>query len=145
MAATRSGNESIMKPHKCEKGFTLIELLTVIIIVAILAAVSAPIYMNYIKNARATDAQTAISAIYTAEKVYSQKHDGEWVDVSILENPDNPELTLDPATKQNWQFEVQISEKKIIATSTENMPGGAGKEVRFDAQNGKFEGYGITE
>ena len=126
-------------------GFTLIELLTVLIIVAILAAVSAPIYMNYIKSARAADAQTAISAIYTAEKVWSQKNTGEWVDLAILEDPNNPELTIDQSTKKNWQFEVQPGEKKIMATSTENMPGGAGKEIRFDSQNGKFEGYGITE
>ena len=58
-----------MKASLNQKGFSLIEVLVVCVIVAILAAVSIPLYMGYINNQRATTvnnlAETAAAAANT--------------------------------------------------------------------------------
>jgi len=129
-----------------ESGFTLIEVLVVVIIVAILAAVAFPIYQNYVKGAYASDAQSAIGSIWNAAQMYYQDR-GEW--------PDDVEGQLEPkyiqmksATKRQWVFTIigggdGISE--ITALSTEEMKQGAGHEVRYETENGKFTGYGFDE
>jgi len=53
-----------------QKGFTLMELMVVIVIVAILAAVAVPLYINYVKDARRTEAKAAVGALATAEEEY---------------------------------------------------------------------------
>ena len=59
--------------RKNQKGFTLMELMVVIVIVAILAAVAAPLYTNYVKDSKRTEAKGAIGAVITAEQTYYQK------------------------------------------------------------------------
>ena len=54
------------------RGFTLMELMVVIVIVAILAAVAVPLYINYVDDAKRTEAKGAIGAIITAEQTYFQ-------------------------------------------------------------------------
>jgi type IV pilus assembly protein PilE len=49
------------------------ELMVVIVIVAILAAVAVPLYINYVKDAQRTEAKAAIGAIATAEQAYYLK------------------------------------------------------------------------
>lgn len=44
---------------KMKKGFTLVEVLVVAVIIAILAAVGVPLYMNYVKDARKGVAENA--------------------------------------------------------------------------------------
>ena len=55
-----------------QRGFTLMELMVVIVIVAILAAVAVPLYINYVKDARRTEAKGAIAAIISAQQVHYQ-------------------------------------------------------------------------
>ena len=55
------------------KGFTLMELMVVIVIVAILAAAALPLYTNYVKDSKRTEAKGAIGAVITAEQTYFQK------------------------------------------------------------------------
>ena len=47
-----------------EKGFTLVELMIVIVIVGILSAVALPNFLNQTTKARATEAQSSISAAF---------------------------------------------------------------------------------
>lgn len=132
--------------HSATNGFTLVEVLAVLIIVAILAGVGTPIYLNYIKSARSADAQTTISAIVTANKIHYQKF-GEYVgDVESLKEKRGVEI--DPATDLNWKFEIGASGSQfssVRAVSTEEMPGGAGKNVEYNVQTGQFSGYGIDD
>lgn len=128
--------------NKSEKGFTLIEIMAVLIIVAILAAVSAPAYIKYVKSARAAEAQTAISAYYTALKVYYQKF-GKYTS-----SPEELDIEVDEATLNSWTFSIGASENDLTtlqATSTENMPGGAGRVVTYDVKTGEWTGYGVDE
>ncbi len=116
--------------------------MAVLIIVAILAAVSAPAYIKYVKSARAAEAQTAISAYYTASKVYYQKYD------KYSSSPEDLDLKVDDATLNSWTFTIGASESELTtiqATSTENMPGGAGKIITFDVKTGEWTGYGVDE
>ncbi len=59
--------------NRNQKGFTLMELMVVIVIVAILAAVAVPLYTNYVKDSKRTEAKGAIGAVITAEQTYYQK------------------------------------------------------------------------
>ena len=125
------------------KGFTLIELLAVLIIVSILAAISAPVYMKYVEYARAAEVQTAMAAIKTGLMVYNQNNGRFTRDIDELKN--SGDVTIDDAIASKWTFEILASDNEfegIQATSTDKMPGGAGKQVRFQANTGDFVGYG---
>ena len=123
-------------------GFTMIEIMVVVVIVAILAAIALPIYLDYVQSSYASEARTVISNVHNAAKMYYQTR-GEWPgDVEQLERAG--QLDLDRSTKLKWTFELQLPDS-ISATSTEEMQGGAGKIVSFDALTGKFTGYGSAE
>src|SRR5262245_28186213 len=49
------------------------ELMVVIVIVAILAAVAVPLYINYVKDAKRSEAKGAMAAIISAEQVAYQR------------------------------------------------------------------------
>ncbi|HEY9738697.1 MAG TPA: type IV pilin-like G/H family protein [Trichocoleus sp.] len=54
----------------CSAGFTLIEMLVVIIIVAILAAIALPAFINQARRAQQGEALTYIGAINRAQQAY---------------------------------------------------------------------------
>lgn len=57
-----------------ERGFTLVELMVVIVIVAIMAAIAVPLYTNYIKDARRSEAANGLAAVATAQQTYYQRN-----------------------------------------------------------------------
>lgn len=130
----------MLKRLRDHKGFTLVEVLVVVVILAILAAIAVPIYLRYVESARAGEAQEAIGAIWAASKVFFAEH-GYWAsDPRQLQD-----LQLDPITEERWTFAIVPGARginSITATSTGQMPGGAGKVVTFDATTGKWSGYG---
>jgi prepilin-type N-terminal cleavage/methylation domain-containing protein len=130
----------MLTKHRNAKGFTLVEVLVVVVILAILAAIAVPIYLHYVESARAGEAQEAIGSIWSALKV-EHAETGQWkTDIRQLRK-----LTLDPITIDRWHFTIvpgANSIRTITATSTGRMPGGGGKTVRFDAQEGRWSGYG---
>ena len=127
-----------------QKGFTLIEILIVVVIVAILAAISVPIYLEYVESARASDAKTAISSIWQAYQIYYQDR-GDYP-ASVEDLQDARYVKLSESTMLQWTFTFQGSPPdEIIATSTDQMRGGAGKEVRYVVKEGLWKGYGLPE
>jgi type IV pilus assembly protein PilE len=53
---------------RCESGFTLVELMIAVVVVAILAAVAFPTFMDSIRKNRRSDAYSAINAIQQAQE-----------------------------------------------------------------------------
>ncbi|HOE90404.1 MAG TPA: prepilin-type N-terminal cleavage/methylation domain-containing protein [Candidatus Cloacimonadota bacterium] len=133
----------MLKIFKNQKGFTLIEILVVVIIVAILAAIAVPIYLKYVNQARASEAQSAISTIRKAYEVYYQSYsrtDDYSVEKALKD------AKIGKSTEKSWKFEVVGNPpKKYMATSTSDFPGGEGKQVWYDVAEGKYHGYGIDQ
>ncbi|MFQ6613681.1 MAG: type IV pilin protein [Fidelibacterota bacterium] len=128
-----------------QSGFTMIEIMVVVVIVAILAAIAVPIYIDYVKSARASEAKSVIGNIYNASKMYYQTY-GQWpADVEELER--SGQLRIDQSTKRQWIFSVQVADNSgtITATSTAEMDGGEGNIVQFDVETGRYTGYGSPE
>ena len=131
--------------RKTESGFTMIEIMVVVVIVAILAVIALPTYLNYVKSSYASEARTVMSNINNASKMYYQTR-GEWpTEVDELER--SGQLDVSRSTKLKWTFDIQLSDQggRITATSTEEMSAGAGHQVVYDGDNGKFSGYGSPE
>jgi prepilin-type N-terminal cleavage/methylation domain-containing protein len=128
------------------KGFTLIEVLVVVIIVAVLAAVAFPIYQQYVKSAYASEAQATIGAIMNASQMYYQDMGTYPEDVEAQLEPRY--LQINRATKKSWTFVLvggggENPPSQITATSTEEMKQGAGNEIIFDTETGRFSGFGF--
>jgi prepilin-type N-terminal cleavage/methylation domain-containing protein len=131
-----------MQFRKDERGFTLVEVLIVVILVAILAAIAVPKYIQAVKGARASDAKVQINAILNASKIYQQET-GTWPsDITLM--TEQGYLELDDATMRAWTFQL-VGDQQIQATSTAEMKGGAGNVVTFNIQEGRWEGYGFPK
>ncbi|MEI6437983.1 MAG: type II secretion system protein [Candidatus Omnitrophota bacterium] len=59
-----------------QKGFSMIELLVVLLIIGILAAVAAPMFLASSDKAKASEAVAAIGSIRSAERIYAMQHGG---------------------------------------------------------------------
>jgi type II secretion system protein G len=114
-----------------QKGFTLMELMVVIVIVAILAAVAVPLYINYVKDARRTEAKAAIGALATAMEEYYLKV-GTYANAHTDLFPANPgdprNSNLDATTvqeiEQHWT--INVSNSGGTTGYTINLTGKAG-------------------
>ncbi|MEE9552726.1 MAG: prepilin-type N-terminal cleavage/methylation domain-containing protein [candidate division Zixibacteria bacterium] len=130
-----------MRRQNKNSGFTMVELAIVLVILAILAAIAVPIYLQYVESARAGEAQEAIAAVWAAAKVHHAET-GQWpTDINQLRR-----LSLEQVTTDRWNFNITPGANGIQtlrATSTGLMPGGAGRIVSFDAQRGRWSGYGF--
>ena len=128
--------------RKTQAGFTMIEIMVVVVIVAILAAIAVPIYIEYVRSARASEAKSVIGSIASASNMYYQSN-GEWPS-SVDDLEIEGELEVKQSTKNKWQFELQLDDQggTIVATSTEEMAGGAGLIITFNRETGKYIGYG---
>ena len=109
---------------------------------SISAPIILPTYLDYVKSSYASEARTVMSNINNASKMYYQTR-GEWPsEIDELERAG--QLDVSRSTKLKWSFDLQLSDQggRITATSTEEMSGGAGHQVVYDADLGKFTGYG---
>jgi type IV pilus assembly protein PilA len=65
------------------RAFALIELLIVLVIVGILAAVAAPLYLGYARDARAAEAKGLAGSLWTAVQLQATTNCGAAVPVSV--------------------------------------------------------------
>src|SRR5262245_19935240 len=65
-----------------DRGFTLIEMLIVILIIGILAAVAAPLYLGYIKDAKTAEGKSVAGALWTSVQAQGVAACGTDVDVT---------------------------------------------------------------
>jgi len=66
-------------------------------------------------------------------------HGGQQTTLDELES--KAFVDVSDALKRKWK--IEISGDLFIATSSDDMAGGAGKELRYDRLTGKFTGYGF--
>jgi prepilin-type N-terminal cleavage/methylation domain-containing protein len=133
----------MFKKLQNQKGFSLIELLVVVVIIAILAAIAVPIYMSYVRQARSTEAQSAIAALRQTYRVQYQTY-GSTTDYDVEAALED--TNLGNRTEKNWEFEVVGNPpKKYMATSTADFPEGEGKSVWYDVEDAAYHGYGIDD
>ena len=121
------------------QGFTLVEILVVLVIVAILAGLAFVSYRNYVDKGYGTEATVALKEIASASEMYESTHGGQQTTLDGLESEGLVDVV--DALKRKWKFE--ISGDIFIATSSDEMDGGAGKEVRYDRSTGDYSGYGF--
>ena len=70
-----------------ERGFTLIELLVVILIIAILAAIAIPVFLNQRKKGWTSQVESALKNGATAEESYATGANGKYTsDVNTLKS-----------------------------------------------------------
>ncbi len=87
-------------------GFTIIELIITVILIAILAAVGTPLYLNYIDNSKFATVKPTFNQLFTSLKVLKQKEDSS--DSSFISGNENIEnyfqIKLSESVKNNWDF-----------------------------------------
>ena len=94
------------------------------------------------ESINASEARTVLSNINNASKMYYQTK-GDWPsEIDELERAG--QLDISRSVKLKWSFDLQLSDwgGRITATSTEEMEGGPGHQVVYDASSGEFSGYG---
>lgn len=113
-----------MKRLNGQRGFTLMELMVVIVIVAILAAVAVPLYLNYVNDARRTEARGAIGAIITAQQTYRQQNP-TYTAADFTGDGLDPNLNCDlQEAAHNWNIVVANADANgytVTATGIGNM------------------------
>jgi type IV pilus assembly protein PilA len=67
--------QKLREKRQDEGGFTLIELLVVVLIIAILAAIAIPIFLNQRKKAYMADVQSTLRNAATAAESYATSND----------------------------------------------------------------------
>jgi type II secretion system protein G len=68
---------------KTQEGFTLIELMVVLVILGILAVISVPVYSNYVRRAKISEAISNVQAFATAARIYRMET-GNWPTRELL-------------------------------------------------------------
>jgi type IV pilus assembly protein PilE len=103
------------------------ELMVVIVIVAILAAVAVPLYINYVKDAQRTEAKGAIGAVITAEQTYFQANPatGYTTDITKL-NVDLGDVS------HNWTITIPNADPNGFTVNADGIDTQPTKDLHVD-------------
>ena len=85
------------------RAFTLLELLVVLIIVGIMAGIAIPNYVKTSERAKDREAQTSLSLIQAAERMYRLRNTAYYSSTSITAINDNLHLSL---ASQSWNYTI---------------------------------------
>jgi type IV pilus assembly protein PilA len=112
-------NERISRSRN-EGGFTLIELLVVVLIIAILAAIAIPVFLNQREKAYKADVQSTLRNAATAAESYATGNDAnpgsytgltgstDWADVRASSTQ-----TLTAPTANDTAFCIQVVDTRL--------------------------------
>ncbi len=98
------------------RGFTLVELMIVVVIVAILALASTPLYRGQAKTGKMSEGIQGVGVIREAMRVYASGHEGEY---PVLNNVDADGLSVMyiAATELNGKY--FMASNYLINSSTD--------------------------
>ena len=120
-----------------DRGFTLIELLIVILIVGILAAVGAPLYLGYIKDAKTAEGKAQAGSLWTA--VQSQGVANCDTNVNVTSGYAKAGFTsAGISTPQRWKVVNPIATFKVACADGAITPNGDIFEIDGDAADVNF-------
>jgi type IV pilus assembly protein PilA len=100
-----------------EKGFTLIELLVVILIIAILAAVAIPTFLNQRGKAYDSNAQSMVKSAQVAEETYATSNNGAYTSSASALIAIDPSLGDTSAATLNAPTGVSSNGYTVSATA----------------------------
>jgi type IV pilus assembly protein PilE len=94
----------------CQRGFTLVELMIAVVVVALLASIALPSFMDSIRKSRRSEAFAALSAVQQAQERWRANH-GSYADngqLTASPSADPPGLGQ-PATTKSGYYAIEIS------------------------------------
>lgn len=127
-----------------QRGFTLMELMVVIVIVAILAAVAVPLYINYVRDAKRSEAKGAMAAIISAEQVAYQKTCSSLGSANCTYAPEGTGADqIDVATivdeaQRNWDIHITSADANgfTLTAQGKNTADGIQVQCNYTRANG---------
>jgi len=93
-----------VKKTKMQKGFTLVEIMVVLVILGILAAISVPVYSNYVNKAKINEAISNVESLANAIRIYKMET-GNWPEAKTRIN-DIPSPISDTISIDEYYFVV---------------------------------------
>lgn len=112
------------------RAFTLLELLVVLIIVGILAGLAIPNYTKTSERAKNREAQTALSLIQAAERIYRLRNSAYYGPTAVLiDINNNLKLSL---SSQAWTYSISSAGANTFTASARRSPTGTPWDRRWD-------------
>lgn len=110
------------------RAFTLLELLVVLIIVGILAGIAIPNYTKTSERAKNREAQTALSLIQAAERIYRLRNPTYYGSLVLNDINNNLKLSL---SSQAWTYSI-VAVANTFTASARRSPTGTPWDRRWD-------------
>lgn len=105
-----------------EKGFTLIELMIVVVIIAILAALAIPKYMQATTKSKQAEARQILKQIYTMQHAYYQEYNSYCCNgASASAGSSLPVLGVDVMSTARYTYVISATANTFTATATANL------------------------
>ena len=108
-----------------KKGFTLIELITVVIIIAIMAALALPQYTRFIERGQASTAKNALNMIrkgeamyFTLESEYLACARTDGANCNLTKEVPELKRVFNHSTTDDWHYAVTANTNNFTATAT---------------------------
>lgn len=102
------------------RAFTLLELLVVLIIVGIMAGIAIPNYTKTRERALNREAQTALSLIQAAERIYRLRNPTYYGSLVLDDINDNLKLSL---SSQVWTYSIVAGANAFTASARRSPTG----------------------
>ncbi len=123
---------------RLSKGFTLVEILVVLVIVAILAGLAFVSYGGQVDKSYASEARLFLKEVAGNADMFERTYPNEPLTVEKMRSKGF--VSPSPALMKKWK--IEINGDVYTAVSTQEMAGGAGKTIIYDALNSTWSGYG---
>ena len=127
-------NIALPGQHKVQRGFTLIEVMIVVAIVAILSAVAYPSYVDYIRRGQLPEGMTYLSDYRVKLEQYYQDHRGYGAaggTACANEAPAPSWNTFAPAEAKFFSFQCRLTSASDNQGYTLTATGNGGRAVGY--------------